>query len=107
MPKFLADTAVVIGAGIGGLAAAAALAEFFSQVIVLERDELPMKPAHRRSLPHGRHVHALLGGGLMALEELLPGFGNDLAAVGAVRLESNEVRVNASTSDSDGRKILV
>jgi 2-polyprenyl-6-methoxyphenol hydroxylase-like FAD-dependent oxidoreductase len=93
MPKFIADTAVVIGAGIGGLAAAAALAEFFSRVIVLERDELPTKPAHRRSLPHGRHVHALLGGGLMALEELLPGFGNDLAAVGAVRVESNEVRV--------------
>jgi 2-polyprenyl-6-methoxyphenol hydroxylase-like FAD-dependent oxidoreductase len=93
MPKFLADTAVVIGAGLGGLTAAAALAEFFSRVIVLERDELPMKPVHRRSLPHGRHLHALLGGGLMALEELLPGFGDGLAAVGAVRVESNEVRV--------------
>jgi 2-polyprenyl-6-methoxyphenol hydroxylase-like FAD-dependent oxidoreductase len=93
VPKILADTAVVIGAGIGGLTAAAALAEFFSRVVVLERDELPMKPAHRRSLPHGRHLHALLGGGLRALEELLPGFGDDLAAVGAVRLESKDVRV--------------
>lgn len=93
MSRFLADTAVVVGAGIGGLTATAALADFFSRVIVLERDELPNKPAHRASLPHGRHVHALLGGGLSALEELLPGFGDDLAAVGAVRVESNDIRV--------------
>jgi 2-polyprenyl-6-methoxyphenol hydroxylase-like FAD-dependent oxidoreductase len=88
MPKSLADTAVVAGAGIGGLAAAAAMTPYFARVIVLERDELPLEPAHRPCLPHGRHVHALLAGGLRALEELLPGFGDDLAAAGAVRLES-------------------
>jgi len=33
--------AVVIGAGMGGLAAAGALADFFDQVVVLERDTLP------------------------------------------------------------------
>ena len=93
MPKCLADTAVVVGAGIGGLTATAALADFFSRVIVLERDELPDKPVHRASLPHGRHVHALLGGGLSALDELLPRFGDDLAAVGAVRVESSDIRV--------------
>jgi 2-polyprenyl-6-methoxyphenol hydroxylase-like FAD-dependent oxidoreductase len=91
--KFLADTAIVIGAGIGGLTATAALADFFARVIVLERDELPDEPGHRASLPHGRHVHALLGGGLNALEELLRGFSDDIAKVGAVRVESNEVRV--------------
>ncbi len=33
--------AVVIGAGMGGLAAAGALADYFEQVMVLERDSLP------------------------------------------------------------------
>jgi glycine/D-amino acid oxidase-like deaminating enzyme len=33
--------AVVIGAGMGGLAAAGALADRFDQVVVLERDTLP------------------------------------------------------------------
>ena len=39
--------AVVIGAGMGGLTAAGALAEFFDQVVVLERDTLPSEPVHR------------------------------------------------------------
>jgi 2-polyprenyl-6-methoxyphenol hydroxylase-like FAD-dependent oxidoreductase len=86
--QFIGETAVVIGAGIGGLTAAAALAGHFGRVFVLERDELPLQPSHRPSLPHGRHVHALLAGGLRALEELIPGFGEDVVAAGAVCLES-------------------
>jgi glycine/D-amino acid oxidase-like deaminating enzyme len=39
--------AVVIGAGMGGLAAAGALADCFEQVFVLERDTLPSEPAYR------------------------------------------------------------
>jgi len=50
----------VIGAGMGGLAAAGALADFFDQVVVLERDTLPSEPAHRAGTPQARHVHALL-----------------------------------------------
>ena len=38
---------VVIGAGMGGLTAAGALADHFEQVVVLERDTLPSEPAHR------------------------------------------------------------
>jgi len=52
--------AVVIGAGMGGLTAAGALADFFDQVIVLERDTLPSEPVHRAGTPQGRHVHGLL-----------------------------------------------
>ena len=36
--------AVVIGAGMGGLTAAGALADHFDQVIVLERDTLSSEP---------------------------------------------------------------
>ena len=38
MAEAVGGTAIVVGAGIAGLSAAAALSQFFSQVIVLERD---------------------------------------------------------------------
>jgi len=80
----LGKQAIVIGAGIGGLAAAGALADHFERVIVLERDRLPAGPAHRAGVPQGRHVHVLLAGGQRALESLFPGFTAALAQAGAV-----------------------
>ena len=80
--------AVVIGAGMGGLAAAGALAEHFEQVVVLERDALPSEPTHRSGMPQARHVHALLLSGQRALGALFPDFEQDLARAGAVRLNA-------------------
>ena len=76
--------AVVIGAGMGGLAAAGALVGHFDDVVVLERDSLPERPDHRAGAPQGRHVHALLTAGQQALEQLLPGFTDGIVAAGAV-----------------------
>ena len=84
----LGSQAVVIGAGMGGLAAAAALADHFGQVTVLDRDSLPSTPSHRSGTPQSRHLHVLLSGGLQALCELLPGFEDDLIRAGAVPLRS-------------------
>ena len=61
--------AVVIGAGMGGLTAAGALADRFERVVVLERDTLPSEPAYRAGTPQARHVHALLLSGQRALSE--------------------------------------
>jgi 2-polyprenyl-6-methoxyphenol hydroxylase-like FAD-dependent oxidoreductase len=72
----------------GGLAAAGALADHFEQVVVLERDTLPSEPTHRAGTPQARHVHALLLSGQRALSELFPGFEQDLARAGAVRLQA-------------------
>jgi 2-polyprenyl-6-methoxyphenol hydroxylase-like FAD-dependent oxidoreductase len=80
--------AVVIGAGMGGLAAAGALADRFDQVVVLERDTLPSEPAYRAGTPQARHAHALLLSGQRALSELFPGFEQDLAQAGAVPLRA-------------------
>jgi 2-polyprenyl-6-methoxyphenol hydroxylase-like FAD-dependent oxidoreductase len=80
--------AVVIGAGMAGLAAAGALADHFDQVVVLERDTLPSEPTYRAGTPQARHVHALLLSGQRALSELFPGFEQDLARVGAVPLRA-------------------
>jgi 2-polyprenyl-6-methoxyphenol hydroxylase-like FAD-dependent oxidoreductase len=76
--------AVVIGAGIGGLAAACALVDHFDQVLILERDRLPDTATPRAGTPQACHVHGLLAGGLEALTELLPGFDDDLRRAGAV-----------------------
>ncbi|TVX98528.1 2-polyprenyl-6-methoxyphenol hydroxylase-like oxidoreductase [Mycolicibacterium porcinum] len=80
--------AVVLGASMGGLLAARALAEFFETVTLVERDELPDGPVQRRGVPQGRHAHGLLSGGLQALTELFPGLPEELAADGATVLDA-------------------
>ncbi len=79
-------TAIVIGAGIGGLAAAAALAPHCAEILVLERDHLPPQAIARSGVPHGHQAHVLLLGAQHALAALLPGFDADLEAAGAVPL---------------------
>ena len=88
MPSLLGKRAVVVGAGMGGLTAARALADHFEQVLVLERDPLPGHVADRASVPQGRHVHALLAGGQRALCALFPGFERDLARAAAVPMRA-------------------
>jgi 2-polyprenyl-6-methoxyphenol hydroxylase-like FAD-dependent oxidoreductase len=78
--------AVVVGAGMAGLPAARALADYFEHVVVLERDTLPLDASHRLGTPQARHTHALLAGGQRALGDLFPGFEQDLARAGAVPL---------------------
>jgi 2-polyprenyl-6-methoxyphenol hydroxylase-like FAD-dependent oxidoreductase len=80
----LGRRAVVVGAGVGGLAAAGALAQHFERVEVLERDRLATSVASRSGTPQDRHPHGLLAGGLRALDRIFPGFERDLAAAGAV-----------------------
>ena len=84
MDGLLGRRAVVVGAGIGGLSMAGALAKHFEQVEVLERDRLTASAASRSGTPQDRHPHGLLAGGLKALGEIFPGFESDLARAGAV-----------------------
>lgn len=80
--------AVVIGAGMAGLTAAAALARHTERVTLLDRDRLPDDARFRPGVPQSRHLHALMCSGQEALEELLPGFGAGLRAAGAVELRA-------------------
>ncbi len=79
----IGDHAVVLGASMGGLLAARALADAYQRVTVVERDPLPETAEHRRGVPHGRHAHLLVPGGAQALDELFPGLLDDLVAGGA------------------------
>src|SRR5262249_54866998 len=84
MSGLLGQRAVVVGAGIGGRAGAGALAQYFEQVEIFERDRLTASPGSRSGTPQDRHPHGLLAGGLQALGEIFPGFESDLAKAGAV-----------------------
>jgi 2-polyprenyl-6-methoxyphenol hydroxylase-like FAD-dependent oxidoreductase len=92
MSASLGKQAVVIGAGISGLAAAAALAGRFDRVVVLERDVISDVPSVRPGTPQSNHPHTLLVGGLMALCELFPGFDRDLADAGALAFGGTDLR---------------
>lgn len=88
-PKLLGQKAIVIGAGMAGLMTAAVLSEFFANVIIVERDELPHAPALRKGVPQGAHVHTFLGYAVEAMEKLIPGLMEQLYAAGAVRIRRN------------------
>lgn len=84
----LGGRAVVIGGGMGGLFATAAVAEHFDEVVVLDRDEPPDEPAARKGVPQGNHFHVLLPGGMDAMSEWFPGFADDLIAAGSIPMQA-------------------
>ncbi|WP_328859353.1 FAD-dependent oxidoreductase [Streptomyces sp. NBC_00306] len=78
--------AVIIGGGMAGMLAAAALADHAEKVTVIERDQLPNSPIPRKGLPQARHVHVLYSGGARAFESLLPGVTERWLEAGARRI---------------------
>ena len=84
------NRAVVIGAGMAGLMAAAVLSEQFSEVVIVEKDELPSTPQVRKGVPQGAHVHTFLGFAVEAMEDFLPGIMSELYEAGAVQIRRNQ-----------------
>lgn len=82
--------AVVLGASMGGLLAARVLADFYEQVSIVERDILPVDPVNRRGVPQGRLIHACLARLSQVLDELFPGFREDLLAHGVTRWDDGD-----------------
>lgn len=77
--------AVVNGGGISGMIAARVLSDFFESVIVIEQDGTTDTKKPRKFAPQGHHVHLMLGKGTDLLEDLFPGFVDDLEKLGAYR----------------------
>lgn len=77
------EHAVVVGGSIAGLLAAAAAAEAFERVTVVDRDALPAGCEPRRAVPQGLHAHSLHPRGQEHIEALLPGLPRELEAAGA------------------------
>jgi 2-polyprenyl-6-methoxyphenol hydroxylase-like FAD-dependent oxidoreductase len=80
----IAKRAVVLGSGMAGLFAARVLADYFGEVVLVDRDDIPSSPRTRSGVPQGKHFHALIAGGLTIANELFPGFNGDLEEAGAV-----------------------
>ncbi|KJK43268.1 hypothetical protein UK23_33895 [Lentzea aerocolonigenes] len=95
----LGRTAVVLGGSAAGLCAAGALAAHFDEVIVLERDELPVEAEHRRGVPQSKHPHFLLNSGRRAIGALFPGFEEALINAGGLHLMPS---MDAAYLDGEG-----
>jgi 2-polyprenyl-6-methoxyphenol hydroxylase-like FAD-dependent oxidoreductase len=83
--KRIGEHAVVIGASMGGLLAARALADFYGQVTVLERDTFPVADIPRKGVPQGKHAHGLLARGRTVIEDFFPGWTDEVVGCGGVR----------------------
>jgi 2-polyprenyl-6-methoxyphenol hydroxylase-like FAD-dependent oxidoreductase len=97
-PRRAGQRAVVLGGGMSGLLAVAALSEAYDEVVLVERDPLRSEPVPRRGVPQGRHVHVLLSRGAKAIEALLPGILSELTAAGGMTLDN----LNQLHADIDG-----
>ena len=85
MPGMIGQRAIVIGASMGGLLAARALSEFYTNVTLLERDAFPVSDIPRKGVPQGRHAHGLLARGRDVIEEFFPGWTDEVVASGGRR----------------------
>jgi 2-polyprenyl-6-methoxyphenol hydroxylase-like FAD-dependent oxidoreductase len=63
----------VLGSGLAGTLAAAALARHLDRVTLVDRDLMPTGPGPRKGLPQARHAHLLWSGGARVVDLLLPG----------------------------------
>jgi 2-polyprenyl-6-methoxyphenol hydroxylase-like FAD-dependent oxidoreductase len=77
--------AVVMGGGIAGLSTASVLSRHYDRVLLVDRDGMD-KAHERRGVPQADHLHVLLRRGLLALEELFPGFEEDLVKAGSASI---------------------
>jgi 2-polyprenyl-6-methoxyphenol hydroxylase-like FAD-dependent oxidoreductase len=73
-----------------GLFTAMVLARHYRQVTVIERDCLPAAAVPRKGVPQGGHVHAVLLRGMEILDDLCPGFYDELISDGATKARALE-----------------
>jgi flavin-dependent dehydrogenase len=78
--------AVVVGGGLAGMLAAAAVRDHVDSVEIIEAHGLPEGPESRPGVPQAAHFHVLLSGGANAIEDLLPGTVKELLGAGANRV---------------------
>lgn len=65
------------------MTAARVLSDIYRKVTIIEKDEPPDDPDHRKGVPQSRHIHLLLCKGREVLSELFPGLVDEMKAGGA------------------------
>jgi 2-polyprenyl-6-methoxyphenol hydroxylase-like FAD-dependent oxidoreductase len=84
--------AVVLGGSIAGSLAARVLAEFYREVLVVDRDKVLGVQVARRGAPHAHHAHGLHARGHLILEDLFPGLTEEIIATGAWTTDLGRIR---------------
>ncbi len=79
--------AVVVGASMAGLLASRVLVDRFETVTLVDRDRLPDDARVRRGTPQARHIHVMQKAGRETLEDLFPGYGEELTEAGALVID--------------------
>jgi 2-polyprenyl-6-methoxyphenol hydroxylase-like FAD-dependent oxidoreductase len=73
----------VLGASIAGLLTGRVLADFFDEVILIDKENLDQGAAPRKAVPQGNHLHAILPPTHAMLQRFLPGLIDELIDNGA------------------------
>ena len=79
----LYNKAVVIGSGFAGLLAARVLSDYYTHVVIVEKDDEPTNSQTRKGAPQGSHIHVLLNAGEQIMEDLFPGIKSDMLDAGS------------------------
>lgn len=87
LTRLLGEKAIVIGGSIAGLLSARVLADYFQQVLILERDILPETPKARRGVPQSVQPHVLFTKGYRILGEFFPQIAEQLEHNGALSID--------------------
>jgi 2-polyprenyl-6-methoxyphenol hydroxylase-like FAD-dependent oxidoreductase len=75
--------AVVLGASIAGLFAGRVLADFFDEVLLLDKESLNEELTTRKAVPQGDHIHGIATPTFHTLQRFLPELIQDLVDGGA------------------------
>jgi len=79
--------AVVVGASMAGLLATRVLSDRFETVTLVEKDPLPDEAVPRPGTPQAHHIHAMQRAGQATLDDLFPGYSDDVIEAGGVVLD--------------------
>ncbi|MEM7128231.1 MAG: hypothetical protein AAF702_18005 [Chloroflexota bacterium] len=76
--------AIIIGGSVSGLLNARVLSEHLDEVIILEKDTLPEKPAPRQGVPQSGQTHSIHQKGAEIIQELFPDLTWDFDTCGVI-----------------------
>ncbi len=79
---------LVVGASMAGLLAARVLADAFETVTVVEKDRLPTDATIRPGVPQSQHIHVLQKAGQEMLDDLFPGYTQELTDAGGLEIDA-------------------
>ena len=86
----MGNEAIVIGGSMAGLMAARVLDDAFDEVVVIERDQLPTEPEPRPGVPQSTQPHILRMPIKVVLEDLFPGYGEQLVSNGGIKFDASK-----------------